>query len=257
MQSRDKPPPLFNHTPISLIHIIEPDMKTNTIKTALFSTIAGLIITAPIVLPAIANAAPRQATRIAQSTTPNTDRPVGAAFPRGNRKAADPARQAERAAKHQEMKAKIDAILTPAQRQQMQEAIGSGINPRLAMAQLNLTDSQKQQLAAALPKLAALNLTDAQKTQVTQITQKTRQQVQGILTPQQQEQLRSAIAQGKNPKEAMKALGISDTQKTQLRQVYQYSKDEFVAILTPEQRQQMGGEGRDGGKRGGRRTAKP
>jgi periplasmic protein CpxP/Spy len=220
---------------------------TMKLQTALFSSIAALLVLAPIAIPA--SAAPRQ-TRIAQSTTtPATAR-------KENRK-EDPARKAQWDAKRNEMKAKLDAILTPDQRQQLQSAIVSGLNPRMAMAQLNLSDAQKAQIKAAFPKMAALNLTEAQKTQMMQIAQQTRQQVQSILTPQQQTQLQAAIAQGKSPKDAMKDLGITDAQKTQLRDVKKASKESIFALLTPEQRQQMGGRGEGkGAGQAGRRGAR-
>jgi periplasmic protein CpxP/Spy len=205
-------------------------MNSTSLKTIFVSTIAGILLIAPIAPQA--DAAPRQ-TQIAQ-------------------RQADPARRAEMDTKRAEMKAKIDAILTPAQQQQLKDAMISGLNPRMAMAQLNLTDAQKAQLKAAFPKLAALNLTDAQKTQIAQIAQQTRQQVQGILTAPQQEQLKSAIAQGQDPKDAMKSIGISDSQRTQLRQVHKSSKEAFTALLTPEQRQQMGGRGEGNGQMGRR-----
>jgi periplasmic protein CpxP/Spy len=239
--SRNKQPPRQSPSLTSLSlgplgKLIAPTMNATNLQTIFVSTIAGILLLSPIAPQA--NAAPRH-TQIAQGD-------------RGQQRQADPARKAQWEAKRQDMKAKIDAILTPEQRQQLQSAVASGLPPHFAMAQLNLSPAQKQQLAAAFPKLAALNLTDAQKSQMLQVAQSSRQQVQSILNPTQQEQLRAAIAQGQNPKEAMKGLNLTDAQKTQLRQVRQSSKEALVALLTPEQRQQMG-RYREGGEWGGKK----
>jgi len=81
-----------------------------------------------------------------------------------------------------------------------------------------------------------LNLSDAQKEQMRALKQKTRQQVEAVLTPEQRSQLQSAIQNGQSPREAMRSLNLTDAQREQIRAIRESSRQQRLAILTPEQR---------------------
>ena len=83
-------------------------------------------------------------------------------------------------------------------------------------------------------KFDQLNLTDAQKTQLQQIKESTRQQMNAVLTPQQQEQKRLAKEQRQRPN-----LNLSADQQSRIQAIRQSSKSQMEAVLTPEQRQQL------------------
>lgn len=77
-------------------------------------------------------------------------------------------------------------------------------------------------------------LTDAQRTQLEQIRQSTRQQMDAILTTEQKEQMRVAREQRQRPN-----ITFTEDQKTRMRAVREESKRRMEAVLTAEQRQQM------------------
>ncbi|HEY9852852.1 MAG TPA: Spy/CpxP family protein refolding chaperone [Leptolyngbyaceae cyanobacterium] len=77
-------------------------------------------------------------------------------------------------------------------------------------------------------------LTDAQRTQLDQIRQSTRQQMDAILTAEQKEQMRVAREQRQRPN-----ITLTEDQKARMRQVREDAKRRMEAVLTPEQRQQM------------------
>lgn len=89
------------------------------------------------------------------------------------------------------------------------------------------------------PALAGIELTQQQQAQMTQLRQQTLTQVQSILTPQQQEQLKTVMAQRQNLQSAIAALNLTPQQKDQLRQVLMAARTQASSILTPEQQQQL------------------
>ncbi len=90
-----------------------------------------------------------------------------------------------------------------------------------------------------------LNLSDQQKKQMKEIQEDTRRQMQAILTPQQQEQLKTTMQnhqagqahQGRNS--AMAALNLSDEQKAKMKEIMQAQKTRMEAVLTTAQKQQL------------------
>lgn len=90
-----------------------------------------------------------------------------------------------------------------------------------------------------------LNLSDQQKQQMKQIQEDTRSRIQAILTPQQQEQIKTAMQnhqagqahQGRES--AMTALNLSDEQKAKMKEIMQAQKNRMDAILTTEQKQKL------------------
>jgi len=88
-------------------------------------------------------------------------------------------------------------------------------------------------------KRPQLNLSDAQKQQMRALREKTRQQIQAVLTPAQRSQLESALQSGQSRREVMRSLNLSDAQKQQMRAIREESRKQRMAILTPEQRTQL------------------
>ena len=87
-------------------------------------------------------------------------------------------------------------------------------------------------------KLQRLNLTEEQKTQMQQIKQSARAEMQKILTPEQLEKLQAAKANGQKKRGVWRSLNLSDEQKAELKKIRQSKKSQMEAILTDEQKQQ-------------------
>lgn len=91
---------------------------------------------------------------------------------------------------------------------------------------------------------AKLNLTDAQKQQLRQIEKDSRQQIEGVYTPQQLAQLKAARTEHKegqhaNRRDVMKSLNLTDSQKAQIKQIREAQKAKMDTVFTPEQKQQL------------------
>ncbi len=86
---------------------------------------------------------------------------------------------------------------------------------------------------------SSLNLTAAQKAQLKQIGQSTRSQIQGLLTPQQQQQMQQVRAEGQKLREMVKGLNLTLEQKTKIREIMQASRQQMEGVLTPQQREQL------------------
>ncbi|MBW4667885.1 MAG: P pilus assembly/Cpx signaling pathway, periplasmic inhibitor/zinc-resistance associated protein [Cyanomargarita calcarea GSE-NOS-MK-12-04C] len=108
-----------------------------------------------------------------------------------------------------------------------------------AKAQTN-SPQPPQQVAPAQKKDAfeRLGLTDAQKTQLKEIRENSKSQIEAILTPAQREQLKTAIQSGER-KRGFASLNLTSEQKTQIREIKQSSRQKMEAVLTPEQQEQL------------------
>lgn len=91
-----------------------------------------------------------------------------------------------------------------------------------------------------------LGLSEEQKTQIQQIRQNTRTQIEGILTLEQRQQLEAAKQQrqnqpeqGQRPKRGFASLNLTEEQKTRMREIKESEKNQIKGILTTEQRQQL------------------
>lgn len=116
------------------------------------------------------------------------------------------------------------------------DAIHNG-QPLLAQAQQNSHKKEGD-------RWAKLNLTDAQKQQLRQIEKDSRQQIEGVYTPQQLAQLKAARTQHQqgqhtNRRDVMKSLNLTDSQKAQIKQIRTAQKAKMDSVFTPEQRQQL------------------
>ena len=103
-------------------------------------------------------------------------------------------------------------------------------------------------------KWAKLNLSDAQKEQMRQIKKDTHDQIQAILTQEQQDKLktlrqnrRGQNRQGQNQqgqnrqarRNVMAELNLTDDQKAKIKQIMEQQKARMQAVLTAEQQQQL------------------
>jgi Spy/CpxP family protein refolding chaperone len=122
-----------------------------------------------------------------------------------------------------------------------------GATPLTLNAQANR--SGEQLVAQVQPqrrgRFAQLNLTQSQKDQLAQIRKETREQIKGILSKEQQDkyeaarQNRTAMKNRQERRAAFAAMNLSESQKTQIRALKQSAKSKIEAILTAQQRQQL------------------
>jgi protein CpxP len=116
------------------------------------------------------------------------------------------------------------------------DAIHNG-QPLLAQAEQNSHKKEGD-------RWAKLNLTDAQKQQLRQIEKDSRQQIEGVYTPQQLAQIKAARTQHQqgqhtNRRDVMKSLNLTDSQKAQIKQIITAQKAKMDSVFTPQQRQQL------------------
>ena len=79
-----------------------------------------------------------------------------------------------------------------------------------------------------------------QEDAMAQLKTKVLPQIQDILTPEQREQLETAIVKGTSMRKAFKSLTLSPKQKTQLATVFKsLPKKEIFATMTPEQKREF------------------
>ncbi|WP_341527657.1 Spy/CpxP family protein refolding chaperone [Nostoc sp. UHCC 0302] len=89
-------------------------------------------------------------------------------------------------------------------------------------------------------RTSGLNLTDAQKTQMKQIREQSQTKILALLSPEQQEEYKSATqGRDKTSWRALRSLNLSTEQKQQVRQILRDQRQQTQAILTPEQRAQI------------------
>lgn len=93
--------------------------------------------------------------------------------------------------------------------------------------------------APFLEVIEQLNLTDTQRTQLDQIWQDTRAEMEAVLSVEQREQFRSSFQNGGGFREAAAAMNLTDDQRTELRSIMRSTRDEAAEVLTDEQRQQL------------------
>jgi Spy/CpxP family protein refolding chaperone len=121
-------------------------------------------------------------------------------------------------------------------------ALSLAIIPFSVKAETNSLSPQAPKLVAQLPPipfLERLGLTETQKTQLTEVRQNTRSEIQNILTPEQQEQFQTLTANMDRRLEAFRSLNLNDQQKVQVWNILQSKKSQVEDILTPEQRQKV------------------
>jgi periplasmic protein CpxP/Spy len=103
-----------------------------------------------------------------------------------------------------------------------------------------------------------LNLTEQQQAQFKALREKTRSQIEAVLTPEQRAKAQAALQEkmakvqqgdrqpgekrgkrGGGMKGMFQSLNLTETQKTQIKAIMQASREEGSNILTPEQKAQV------------------
>jgi len=102
-----------------------------------------------------------------------------------------------------------------------------------------LSTASDQSMVLAQGKRAALNLTDQQKTQMRQIREATRAQIDSILTPEQRDKIKATREQREQNRQVWSSLNLTEDQKAQIKRIREESRQKMQAILTQEQQQQL------------------
>ena len=109
------------------------------------------------------------------------------------------------------------------------------------------------------PGLAGINLTSEQQAKFDQMRDSVDSQIEGILTPQQQQHFRRVRELRQELRQEMEALNLSEDQKKQMHSFMRANRDQMDNILTDEQkqklRQEMQSHMGEGGR--GRRNQQP
>jgi len=114
-----------------------------------------------------------------------------------------------------------------------------------------LSISSDQEIILAQNQKNPLNLTDEQKTQMRQIREATRTQIESVLNQEQKDKLRAAkeqrgqqqgqqqAQQRGQGREVWASLNLTADQQAQIKRIREESRQKIQAVLTPEQQQQM------------------
>ncbi|GAX44381.1 hypothetical protein NIES4075_53990 [Tolypothrix sp. NIES-4075] len=101
-----------------------------------------------------------------------------------------------------------------------------------------------------------IQLTPQQQTEFRKIDNGIRDQVQKLMTPQQLQQIKTAMESGKSGREAFAAVNFTPEQQAQLQKIFITSQQQKEALLTADQkaqlarfRQQNGNSGTSGSKK--------
>ena len=158
----------------------------------------------------------------------------------------------------------IDAVLTPAQRQQLEQIKAQRQADKQGDKGMSLTADQKAKLTAIRTaskeqfkailtpgqqaqlgaggrgwgkgdSMAQLNLTSDQKVKIEQLRATSRTQMEAVLTPAQQEQAKAQRDRRQAMGNTWKRLNLTTEQQAQIKTIRQSSDRQLNAILTPEQ----------------------
>ena len=91
----------------------------------------------------------------------------------------------------------------------------------------------------AKPQLAGVEITPQQQEQLAKLSRDTRAQIEAVLSPQQQEQFKTAMQSRQAPQNTFANMNLSTEQQNQLQGIMQTAQTRAEAILTPEQRQKI------------------
>lgn len=89
------------------------------------------------------------------------------------------------------------------------------------------------------PILSGIEMTTQQKIQLAELGSQTLNDAEKIVTSQQRDQFRKALADGKGLGEALAAMNITADQQTQLKTLFRSAQTQLISLLTPAQRQQI------------------
>jgi periplasmic protein CpxP/Spy len=87
--------------------------------------------------------------------------------------------------------------------------------------------------------MSGIQLTDVQRTQMKQIRQRSAQQINDVLRPDQKDKYKAARKQGMAQRQALQSLGLDANQTAQIKKIMQTARQDLQKVLTPEQREQL------------------
>ncbi|MFN6180782.1 MAG: Spy/CpxP family protein refolding chaperone [Dolichospermum sp.] len=126
--------------------------------------------------------------------------------------------------------------------------------PLTVQAQDNPPLPQPDQELQARGPFKHLNLNSEQKAKMKEIHTNTRAQIDAILTPEQKNQLKTAMEKRKAERQQrqrqhqerrekkgniFQSLNLTDKQKDQIKQIHESERQKMQAVLTPQQQAQM------------------
>ncbi|MBD1211731.1 MAG: P pilus assembly/Cpx signaling pathway, periplasmic inhibitor/zinc-resistance associated protein [Dolichospermum circinale Clear-D4] len=126
--------------------------------------------------------------------------------------------------------------------------------PFTVQAQDNPPLPQPDQELQARGPFKHLNLNSEQKAKMKEIHTNTRAQIDAILTPEQKNQLKTAMEKRKAERQQrqrqhqerrekkgniFQSLNLTDKQKDQIKQIHESERQKMQAVLTPQQQAQM------------------
>lgn len=84
-----------------------------------------------------------------------------------------------------------------------------------------------------------LELTEEQRSQFQQLREERRAELDAIITPEQQQAFREAIANGATFRDAMQTVNLSDQQRQDIYTLLESARDEARDILIPAQQEEL------------------
>lgn len=122
--------------------------------------------------------------------------------------------------------------------------------PLIAKAQVNTSEQPPTQtMHQHHGQGDTLNLSDAQKQQMREIGKETQDQIQAVLTSDQQAQLKAAMQNHQNHQAGQThqgdrqniwtSLNLTDAQKAKIKTIREAQKSRMQAVFTPAQQQQL------------------
>jgi hypothetical protein len=102
-----------------------------------------------------------------------------------------------------------------------------------------MAQTEPMPITRVFPALQGIELNADQRSKIAQLADYTLSGVSGILTPEQQEQLKTSMQQGKTMRDVLLTLNLSLGQKQQLKGELKSAQTEMSQILTPEQEEKF------------------
>ncbi|MBD2151334.1 hypothetical protein H6F44_14560 [Pseudanabaena sp. FACHB-1277] len=109
----------------------------------------------------------------------------------------------------------------------------SNVPPSIAQG-----NASKPYITSQLPALKGLDLTVEQGQQIAALSERTIAEVNAKLSAEQQQQIKTALNEGKDLRTAIQSANLSFRQKRSMQGILQNMQSEMKGILTPAQYQQ-------------------
>jgi periplasmic protein CpxP/Spy len=106
-------------------------------------------------------------------------------------------------------------------------------------AQASPTQIAAQSTQTKAGPMNGVKLTDVQRAKMQEIRQRSAQQINGLLRPDQKDKYKAARQQGLSQQKALQSLGLDSSQKTQIKKIMQAARQDIQKVLTPEQVEQI------------------